>query len=178
MPSPQPGPVRPAAFLRSFSRFLIPGCVPLVALLVACSGGGEEADSEPDVYSVRGIVRQVPADPRPGGELFIHHEAIPDFRDEDGAVVGMDSMAMPFPVAEETELGSLAAGDRIRFSFEVRWKAGGNPLQLTSWEHLGEDVLLEFEQPSADSEETTSELSEEESSAEEEAPGDGPLTSP
>ena len=174
MPSPVPGPERPAISFRPLRPLWILGCV----LLVACSGGGEESVSEPDVYSVRGIVRQVPAEPRPGGELFIHHEAIPEFRDEDGDSVGMESMAMPFPLAADTELGSLAAGDRIRFTFEVRWKADGNPLQLTAWEHLGEDVRLEFEQPQEGSEDATGETSEAENGTEEDPPGDEPPASP
>lgn len=175
MSSPTPGPGVP--FLRLRSRTYLLLLVLLSVPFIAC-GGGEVSEAEPDIYSARGIVRQLPAESRPGGELFIHHEAIPEFRDEDGEVVGMDSMAMPFPLASDTELGELAAGDRIRFSFEVRWQANGNPLQLTFWEPLGDDVLLDFEQPLEAAEGSRGEEgSEGEVSTEEEASG-GPPASP
>ena len=121
-------------------RFLVP-CL-LAATLVGC--GGEPA-APPETYTTRGIVRQVGmGTPGGEGEVLIHHEAIASFRDDRGEVVGMESMAMPFTVAEPSLAEGLEAGDRIGFTFEVRWE-GGPPLQLTTLEALDDGVRLDFE---------------------------------
>jgi len=57
----------------------------------------------------------------PGGELVLRHEAIPDFTDKSGAVVGMDSMVMPFPIPANLSLVGLTPGDKIEFVFSVDW---------------------------------------------------------
>ena len=123
----------------------------LLALLAGCAGGESE---EPDVYTTRGIVRQVTVDERTQ-EAFIHHEAIPDFENDRGEVEGMASMAMPFP-AEPEVLEGLEAGDRVRFTFEVRWN-DGPPLRLTEIEPLPEGTRLDFEkaEPTPDPEPDT-----------------------
>jgi len=116
------------------------------ALLAAC--GGEEPAQEPAVvYASRGIVRQLPKAPRGGAELRILHEAMPDFRSQNGDLVGMESMSMPFPVAEAEIFEGLAVGDRVRFEFEVRWEGEGSPLLLTHIEKLPPDTRLGFEGP-------------------------------
>ena len=45
-----------------------------------------------------------PADPQ--HEIWIRHEAIPDFTSDEGQVVGMDAMTMPFALAEGGSAGS------------------------------------------------------------------------
>jgi len=70
-------------------------------------------------YTVRAEVVTLPA--QPGGELLLRHEAIPDFTDKSGTVVGMDSMVMPFPVSTSLPLTGLAPGDRIEFVLSVDW---------------------------------------------------------
>lgn len=77
--------------------------------------------ASPDVhrYVVRGTIRQLPS--KPGGELFIRHEPIPDYVNRDGKVVGMHAMTMPFWIAEGVSLDEFASGDRVEFTFESRW---------------------------------------------------------
>jgi hypothetical protein len=53
---------------------------------------------------------------------MVHHEAIPEFVDRKGERSGMDSMTMPFEVAEEVPLAGVAPGDKVEMTFEVRWK--------------------------------------------------------
>ncbi len=116
-------------------------------LLLAIAGCGSEpaaVPETPETYRVRGMVRQLPPPERAGGEVQIRHEAIPDFKNADGEVVGMDSMTMPFPVADAGLLAGIEAGDRIEMEFEVRW-SGGHPLQLTAIDKLPPDARLAFE---------------------------------
>jgi hypothetical protein len=62
--------------------------------------------------------------PKPGGELVLRHEAIPDFTDKSGAVVGMSSMVMPFPVAPDLSLAAIAPGDKIELVLSLDWARG------------------------------------------------------
>jgi hypothetical protein len=120
----------------------------LVLSLSACKGGRERAAS-PDtrVYTVRGQVLQVPAAERPGTELFIQHEAIPDFVDGKGDTVGMESMAMPFTPAPGLSLDSIRPGDKIRFELSVDWP--DNRIEVTRISRLPSDARLDFEADSA-----------------------------
>jgi hypothetical protein len=116
----------------------------LSILAAAC---GPQAPAAPDgTYLVRGEIARLPA--AGSREVGIRHEAIPDFRDEKGSTVGMDSMTMPFPAAAGVELGGLAVGDRGTFTFEVRWR-GTPPLVLTRWEPLPAGTRLSFDPPDA-----------------------------
>ena len=108
--------------------------------MAGCGGTSEDVPQAPaDVYEVRGIVQRVD-----DSEVLIQHEAVPDFKGATGKVVGMDSMAMPFP-AEAELLEGLSEGDKIDFTFEVRWDADGNPLQVTAATPLPADTVLDFE---------------------------------
>lgn len=121
----------------------------LPLLLALACGAPEAAVTPPDAtYSVRGEIAKLPADA--SSELWIHHEAIPDFRNDKGATVGMDSMTMPFPVGAGVSLDGLAAGDRISFDFEVRWQGRGRPLAITRIERLPEGTRLAFDPPPAE----------------------------
>lgn len=118
----------------------------LVALLAAaCGPRTPPAPVAPDgTYQVRGEVTRLPA--AGGREVYLRHEAIPEFRDEKGAAVGMDSMTMPFPAAAGVALDGLAVGDRVTFTFEVRWQASP-ALALTRWERLPAGTRLSFDPP-------------------------------
>ena len=116
----------------------------LLALVLAACGTPEEPPAPADSYQTRGLVRQLPSPDRPGSELYVHHEAIPDFKDAEGNVVGMESMAMPFPVADPAMLADLAAGDKIDFTFEMRWE-GDKPLTITRLAKLPPETVLDFE---------------------------------
>ena len=119
-----------------------------LTLLVSACGETPAADSEPTVqsYTVRGIVRALPDPARQGTDLYVHHEAIPDFVNDRGESVGMDSMAMPFPVADPTVLDGVAVGDRVTMRFEVEWD-GSPPLRVVALEPLPADTVLDFETP-------------------------------
>jgi Cu/Ag efflux protein CusF len=94
-------------------------------------------------YTVRGMIRELP----PQGtrdDVLIHHEAMEDFKDRDGDNVGMKAMVMPFTPARGLPLEELSKGDRVQFTFEVRW--GGDPMmRLTHVEKLPEGTQLAFE---------------------------------
>ena len=123
--------------------------VPLCALiLVACAEKAPPPAEPSAVYEVRGMVRKLPKQPKAGAEVRILHEEITDFRTETGEVVGMESMAMPFPVADAGLLEGVEVGDRVNFTFEVRWETDGYPLLLTELAKLPEATRLTFELPS------------------------------
>ncbi len=75
-----------------------------------------------DVYTVRGVVERLPQAGGTDDGLYIHHAAIPGFRDEHGKVVGMMSITMPFPVAVGVSLAGIAPGDAVEFTFAVARK--------------------------------------------------------
>lgn len=128
-----------------------------IGLLAAGFSACGKAPPQPaQVYESRGIVRQLPATNAPKPEVYIQHEAIDEFVDHDGNVVGMESMAMPFPVAKIDDLEGLAVGDKIAFSFEVRWE-GGHPLRLTELQALPSDTRLGFEATPSEPEVNTAE---------------------
>lgn len=117
--------------------------------LLACRAGAPDASAAPDgTYRVRGEIVRLPA--AGSREVGIHHEAIPDFRDEKGNQVGMDSMTMPFLAAPEVALDGFAAGDRVEFEFEVRWK-GARPILLTGLHKLPAGTRLAFDPADAQS---------------------------
>ena len=121
--------------------------------LVACGGGDESPTATDDgaeaaaaadgVYRSRGEVVALPDPAKPGSQLSIHHEAIPDFASYEGEVVGMSPMTMPFPTAPSLDLAGLEVGDPVAFTLEVRWD-GSPPYQITAIEKLPADTELDF----------------------------------
>lgn len=98
----------------------------ILALLAAGACGRKEpvALGPPDaVYEVRGVIVALPQQTR-SGEMRVHHEAIPNFKDREGKTIGMQSMTMPFPLAPGVSTDSLQLGDKIQFRLEVRWNEG------------------------------------------------------
>ncbi|MFN7940885.1 MAG: copper-binding protein [Thermoanaerobaculia bacterium] len=85
----------------------------------------------------------------PDRTLWIRHESVPEFRDERGEKVGMESMLMPFTPADDLNLAGLAAGDKIAFTLAVSWTAVRRPIQILAWSRLPADTQLEFERPPA-----------------------------
>ncbi len=121
-------------------------------LLFAFSGCDQKPAEPPDIYHVRAQVRRVPVpdidavpDARSNktGEIYVRHEAIPGFKDADGRIVGMDSMSMPFPLADVSLVAGIEAGDKIEMELEVSWH-GGNPLKVTAIERLPARTRLDF----------------------------------
>jgi hypothetical protein len=75
-------------------------------------------------YTTRGAIARLPANTGLAQDLAIHHEALPEFHNQDGANVGMVSMEMDFPsIAPGVSLEGLATGDIVVFDFEVDWKS-------------------------------------------------------
>lgn len=103
-------------------KALIPCLLAITAPVYAEDGepkGAAPVVSEVHRYVVRGTIRQLPA--KPGGELFIRHEPIPDYMNREGKVVGMHAMTMPFWVADGVSIDGLAPGDQVEFTFESQW---------------------------------------------------------
>ncbi|HEX2254596.1 MAG TPA: copper-binding protein [Thermoanaerobaculia bacterium] len=94
----------------------------------AADAAGEQTTAEAPsatarTYEVRGVVVRVPDPAEPLSDLVIRHDEIPDFVSMEGDVVGMKSMAMPFPVAPHVSLAEVAPGDAVSFTLEVDWEA-------------------------------------------------------
>jgi len=116
--------------------------VAVAALSAGCRRAAPPPPVSPgDHYVARGEIARL-APPEAGPGLSIRHEAIPDFRDRTGAVVGMSSMVMHFPVAEGVSLAGLAPGDKIRFRFVMDWEA--TRFEIESIEKLPPDTALDF----------------------------------
>jgi len=97
-------------------------CRPWVLLLLAACGGQPTASAPPPSYTVRGVLRSLPEAGASLPEVLIRHQAIPEFTDADGQVVGMQAMSMPFVVENPELLAGLAPGAAIEIDFEVRFK--------------------------------------------------------
>ena len=81
----------------------------------------EQADTiRLDQYVVRGQVVRLPSIADPTAEFVVRHEAIPHYR-ASGAKLGMNTMAMPFPVATDLSLAGINVGDKIELTFEVQF---------------------------------------------------------
>lgn len=119
--------------------------------LPAC-GKSEPAASAPakpdQVYSVRAKIDELPQPGRPQSEFRLHHEAIDQFVDGSGKVVGMSSMVMGFALDQTVSTAGLAVGDIVQIEFAVWWK-GAPPLRypdykVTKLTKLPADTPLEF----------------------------------
>ncbi len=107
--------------------------------LLACAK--ESAPSAAQRYTVRGEIVRISAAGE-GKEISIRHEAIPDFRDRTGAVVGMMAMVMPFPVKKGLSLDGLSPGDKVRFRFAMDFAAA--KAEVESIERLPPETVLDF----------------------------------
>jgi Cu/Ag efflux protein CusF len=114
------------------------------AALVLGACGNQPLPPADSTYSVRGQVVELPASAR--GELTVHHEDVPDFRDRDGKPSHMDSMAMPFALAPGLPMSGIEPGDKVAMTFEVRWTAQP-ALRITKLEELPADTALDLGGP-------------------------------
>jgi Cu/Ag efflux protein CusF len=100
------------------------------------------AIADADVYVIRGLIKMLPDPAKPASSLMIRHQAIDNFVGRDGKVIGMNSMVMPFTVAEGLSLDGLAVGDIVEFTWEVA--PGHTPAAVTKIVKLPPDTQLEF----------------------------------
>lgn len=114
--------------------------IAIVLVFAACKGTPHPSNVH--LFTVRGQVVQVPVADKPGSQFMIHHEAVPGFIDQTGAVVGMESMTMYFPTATGLSLDSLVPGDKIQFVLSVDWP--DNQVEIIKITKLPDDVMLNF----------------------------------
>ncbi len=69
-------------------------------------------------YTVKGVIKGLPGNGLAANEILVKHEAIPGYRDDSGAIVGMMAMTMPFYVAEGLSLGGIKEGDTVEMKVE------------------------------------------------------------
>jgi Cu/Ag efflux protein CusF len=93
-------------------------------------------------YTVRAELVRLPDPAAPRREVALRHEAIDDFADAGGKVVGMGSMVMPFELAPGVQLDGAAVGDEV----EVRFAVGWSPpvLRVEQLRRLPAGTALEF----------------------------------
>jgi len=102
--------------------------------------------SRVETYLVRGEVTMLPEPGNPASQFMVKHEPVPNYMNAKGEVVGMNSMTMPFPPADENLLEGLAVGDKVLLTWEVRWF--GDPKSIvTKIEKLPPETELHFEAP-------------------------------
>jgi hypothetical protein len=112
----------------------------LLLFVAGCGARGRD-------YTMRALVVQAPdaasiAGNSAGG-LYLYHEPIDDWVGRDGKRDGMDTMAMPFPVAGGVPLAGLAANDKVEVTLHVDWKAD-RPIEITRLRKLPADTRLVF----------------------------------
>jgi hypothetical protein len=115
----------------------------LLLVLAGCARGGGGHD-----YTVRGRVAQLPEPGNPASGFVISHQAVDDFVDRQGEVVGMDPMTMSFPLAPQVSLAGLAVNDPIEFNLHVDWRATP-PIHITRLTKLppGTPIVFKAAQP-------------------------------
>ena len=124
---------------RTIQPNLILACA--VIILAAATGCGPKAGTETGGhdYTVRGQVTRPPD----ASGLHIYHEAIDDFVGRSGKVEGMDTMLMPFPVAQGVPLEGIQANDKVEVKLHVDW-ASENPVEIREIRELPPGTKLEF----------------------------------
>ena len=80
-------------------------------------------DIKGHTYTVKGVIKKLPeGQAARKSPMLIKHEQIPDYVGEDGTVVGMHAMTMPFEVSDSVDLKQFSVGDCISFTFDSWWK--------------------------------------------------------
>jgi Cu/Ag efflux protein CusF len=97
----------------------------VLLLIVGIAGiaGSCKGQDSGRTYTTRGQVVQLPDPANPGTGLTLNHEAVDQFVDRQGELVGMDPMSMPFPVAKDVPLEGIQVGDVVEFKLHVDWDA-------------------------------------------------------
>lgn len=138
-----------ATLARAAHRLLLPAALLLLAL-AACRDSAPAPASGPAPgpadglrrYTVRAELVRLPDPAAPRREVALRHEAIDDFADANGKVVGMGAMVMPFELAPGVSLDGLAAGEKVEARFAVGWSPP--LLRVEQLRKLPADTALEF----------------------------------
>jgi hypothetical protein len=112
----------------------------LLPLLAAGCGGRSGQKAGGHTYTVRARVQQLPSQDR---NLYVVHEPIHNFVGRSGKIEGMDTMEMPFPVAQDVSLEGIAPDDVVEFQLHVDWDAD-NPVEITAIRELPANTELHF----------------------------------
>ena len=102
-----------------YSTGLVSGLFLVLALIlpIACTQKTLEH------YSARGLVVSVEQGAEGHSYVTILHEAVRDFKDQTGKVVGMQPMAMTFVADRTIPTKDLQPQAKIQFVFEVHWES-------------------------------------------------------
>jgi len=119
--------------------------VALALLAIVTTPGSVRADSEEPPqpvrrYPVRAEIVRLPE--KRGGYLTVRHEAVDDFVDVTGELVGMSSMVMEFPVARGASIEGLKVGDKIEATLVVDFTRGYG--ELDHIKKLPRSTALQF----------------------------------
>jgi len=112
-------------------------------LVAGCASQPAPPPPAPDVYTIRGVVVELPVSGDDSSGFYVRHEAIDDFRGVDGKVWGMDAMTMRFTPSEELSLDEIDVGDKVEMVFEVDWH-GDPPQRVTRVTELPPETQLVF----------------------------------
>lgn len=110
-----------------------------VLLLAAGCGRGLKGRD----YTVRAMVVQAPDPANSAAGLYLYHEAVDDWIGRDGKMDGMDTMAMPFPVARGVSLAGIRTNDKVEVTMHVDWDAAA-PVEIIHLRKLPPDTKLVF----------------------------------
>jgi Cu/Ag efflux protein CusF len=138
---------------RAFSSCRTAGAALLVAASIAAAGcsskeeRGEQGAAAAQRYSFRGEVVKLPDARHKSPQVTLRHEAIPDFRDQSGTVVGMSSMVMPFDASPATFDG-IAVGDKVEALLAADWSRAS--FRIERARKLPPDTALDFGAPRPD----------------------------
>jgi Cu/Ag efflux protein CusF len=69
-------------------------------------------------YTVKGVIKGMPGDGLAANEVLVKHQAIPEYRDDTGAITGMMAMTMPFYLSEGVSLSGFKTGDAVELKIE------------------------------------------------------------
>lgn len=128
-------------------RVLAAALLSLLAL-AGCRDSGRAVGPSGDAadglrrYTVRAELVRLPDPAAARREVSLRHEAIDDFADAGGKVVGMGSMVMPFELAPGVSLEGLGVGEKVEARFAVGWSPP--VLRVEQLRKLPAGTALEF----------------------------------
>lgn len=121
-----------------------------VALLAVCAlapwlGCRKPEEPPSATHTVQGVVKLWPAIAQPGNgkTVVVLHQSIPQFKDQEGNVVGMMAMPMPFTLSKGLDVNGIGVGSKVEFTFGVFWKEP-NPTRILTIKKLPDDTQIKY----------------------------------